>query len=163
MGAGCCVKSLDVSTEEAEVSRGWDRRVDRGSLPWHDDYSTDKVNEAVSSLESQGCQRYLSEIRFSRGPSRPHSLTSFLRCQRHEGDHQDAPAQPQLFYFSPQWEKLWAGDSIEWLGSLEPASVDLIFSPIRPTISAKQTGTSLNHTTRTSNGRCVGSSSPRGS
>ena len=47
--------------------------------------------------------------------------------QRHEIHNQDDPALPQLFYSHPNG-KLWVGDSIGWLRSLEPASVDLIFA-----------------------------------
>jgi site-specific DNA-methyltransferase (adenine-specific) len=47
--------------------------------------------------------------------------------QRHEVHNQDDPALPQLFYSHPNGN-LWVGDSIEWLRSLEPASVDLVFA-----------------------------------
>lgn len=38
-----------------------------------------------------------------------------------------AARKPQLFYSHPHGE-LWCGDSIAWLGGLEPESVDLIFA-----------------------------------
>ena len=47
--------------------------------------------------------------------------------QRHELIEQADPLSPRAFYSHPHGT-LWIGDCMRWLGSLEPASVDLIFA-----------------------------------
>ncbi|HWA97847.1 MAG TPA: site-specific DNA-methyltransferase [Pirellulales bacterium] len=47
---------------------------------------------------------------------------------RHELSLRDFDSPPQPFYSSDAGNVLWLGDSIAWLESLEPASVDLMFA-----------------------------------